>query len=156
LRQRPSRYAIRAGRNLPDKEFRSGLLLTKFLAHLVSTDFIESAGRSFLTASPRRRGARTVSSPLMNEAAGVQSLGIPGHRPGSFLLIVRTDRVVTERRNRSVATDTRMFQHMASCTCHITAAGGNARHLRTVHAVTSRSARLRAARSFLPGSHGRP
>jgi hypothetical protein len=28
LRQRPSRYAIRAGRNLPDKEFRSNLLLT--------------------------------------------------------------------------------------------------------------------------------
>ena len=27
LRQRPSRYAIRAGRNLPDKEFRSNLLL---------------------------------------------------------------------------------------------------------------------------------
>jgi hypothetical protein len=25
LRQRPSRYAIRAGRNLPDKEFRSKL-----------------------------------------------------------------------------------------------------------------------------------
>ena len=28
LRQRPSRYAIRAGRNLPDKEFRSSLIRT--------------------------------------------------------------------------------------------------------------------------------
>src|SRR6185312_6800423 len=28
LRQRPDRYAIRAGRNLPDKEFRSCLLLS--------------------------------------------------------------------------------------------------------------------------------
>src|SRR5947207_13229855 len=27
-RQRPSRYAIRAGRNLPDKEFRFGLIRT--------------------------------------------------------------------------------------------------------------------------------
>src|SRR5438477_4450833 len=29
LRQRPSRYAIRAGRNLPDKEFRSSLIRTR-------------------------------------------------------------------------------------------------------------------------------
>src|SRR2546423_308503 len=29
LRQRPSRYAIRAGRNLPDKEFRFNLLLAE-------------------------------------------------------------------------------------------------------------------------------
>jgi hypothetical protein len=28
-RQRPSRYAIRAGRNLPDKEFRSSLIRTR-------------------------------------------------------------------------------------------------------------------------------
>jgi len=45
LRQCPSRYAIRAGRNLPDKEFRS-------------------------SASPRRRGGRTISSTLTSMRVG--------------------------------------------------------------------------------------
>ena len=45
LRQCPSRYAIRAGRNLPDKEFRS-------------------------SASPRRRGGRTISSTPPSRRAG--------------------------------------------------------------------------------------
>src|SRR5437588_7435039 len=35
LRQLPDRYAIRAGRNLPDKEFRSDLLLSTFVEGLV-------------------------------------------------------------------------------------------------------------------------
>ena len=39
-RQRPSRYAIRAGRNLPDKEFRSALLRS------------EGTGESFRFRSP--------------------------------------------------------------------------------------------------------
>src|SRR5919204_894294 len=41
-RQRPSRYAIRAGRNLPDKEFRSGLIRTcpfGFFSERNSTSF---------------------------------------------------------------------------------------------------------------------
>jgi len=33
LRQCPSRYAIRAGRNLPDKEFRSNLLLPSQISY---------------------------------------------------------------------------------------------------------------------------
>jgi len=37
LRQRPSRYAIRAGRNLPDKEFRFGL--TQIFTERNSTSF---------------------------------------------------------------------------------------------------------------------
>ena len=41
LRQRPSRYAIRAGRNLPDKEFRSNLLLSQTL--LVNDGLVISA-----------------------------------------------------------------------------------------------------------------
>ena len=35
LRQLPDRYAIRAGRNLPDKEFRSDLLRSTFVKGLV-------------------------------------------------------------------------------------------------------------------------
>ena len=50
LRQRSSRYAIRAGRNLPDKEFRSYLLLPK------------RVGRGFLPASACRHAVRTISS----------------------------------------------------------------------------------------------
>ena len=35
LRQLPDRYAIRAGRNLPDKEFRLELLRSTFVKELV-------------------------------------------------------------------------------------------------------------------------
>ena len=50
LRQLPDRYAIRAGRNLPDKEFRSAIVTSTFVDELVisanlcmspcSTDYI--------------------------------------------------------------------------------------------------------------------
>src|ERR671931_1132303 len=40
LRQCPSRYAIRAGRNLPDKEFRSGLIRTLSELNVTSLDDI--------------------------------------------------------------------------------------------------------------------
>ena len=36
-------------------------------------------------------------------------------RPGPFLLIVRTRRVVTARSHELVARDSRMFQHIADC-----------------------------------------
>jgi hypothetical protein len=51
-RQCPDRYTIRAGRNLPDKEFRSSW-------------------------SPCRHGARTISSTRVTEPAGVWPLRIP-------------------------------------------------------------------------------
>jgi hypothetical protein len=51
-RQCPDRYTIRAGRNLPDKEFRSSW-------------------------SPCRHGARTISSTRFTEPAGVWPLRIP-------------------------------------------------------------------------------
>ena len=61
LRQCPSRYAIRAGRNLPDKEFRSNLLLPSRLScFLVNSSM---AGWSFLPTSLCRHRVRTISSP---------------------------------------------------------------------------------------------
>jgi len=57
-RQRGCCYAIRAGRNLPDKEFRS----------VVVTLRMARRDRSFLPISPRRRGARTISSPFLHDA----------------------------------------------------------------------------------------
>ena len=74
-RQCPSRYAIRAGRNLPDKEFRSG-------------------------CSTRRRAAWTISSSRRQrrEMAGVWPLGIPLPSEWPFLLIVRTGCIVTGSR----------------------------------------------------------
>jgi hypothetical protein len=50
-RQCPNRYAIRAGRNLPDKEFRLNLLLRAY-----------RVGRSFLPTSACRHAVRTFSS----------------------------------------------------------------------------------------------
>src|SRR5512138_3497989 len=50
-RQCPNRYAIRAGRNLPDKEFRLNLLLRVY-----------RVGRSFLPTSACRHAVRTFSS----------------------------------------------------------------------------------------------
>src|SRR5215468_540749 len=55
-RQRPSRYAIRAGRNLPDKEFRYLRTVQFVAAHLAAR------ARSFLSRSARRRAVRTISS----------------------------------------------------------------------------------------------
>ena len=55
LRQCPSRYAIRAGRNLPDKEFR-------YLRHSLLLPTHGLAARSFPSGSPCRHGVRTISS----------------------------------------------------------------------------------------------
>ena len=52
-RQRPTRYAIRAGRNLPDKEFRSSVTCS----HLS-----KRTGFPSLTVPARRRADRTISS----------------------------------------------------------------------------------------------
>src|SRR5437016_8939897 len=57
-RQCPNRYAIRAGRNLPDKEFRYLRTVRLCYSHLLGT-------RSFPPGSPRRRGGRTVSSRIV-------------------------------------------------------------------------------------------
>ena len=57
LRQYPSRYAIRAGRNLPDKEFRLICCLNLYRMHVV-----RQAGRSFLPTSLCRHRVRTISS----------------------------------------------------------------------------------------------
>ena len=42
LRQRPSRYAIRAGRNLPDKEFRSNLFPVHLAGPALATPFLNA------------------------------------------------------------------------------------------------------------------
>src|SRR5213594_1459010 len=55
-RQRPSRYAIRAGRNLPDKEFRYLRTVHSVAAHLAVR------ARSFLSRSACRHAVRTISS----------------------------------------------------------------------------------------------
>ena len=80
MRQCPSRCAIRAGRNLPDKEFR-------YLRHSCYSFCYVDAGtartelvRSFLPDSPCRHEDRTVSSPLLIAAPSVQSLRIPTGR----------------------------------------------------------------------------
>ncbi len=57
LRQFSSRYAIRAGRNLPDKEFR-------YLRQCVTSSLIEDErmAQTFLLCSPDRAGVRTITS----------------------------------------------------------------------------------------------
>ena len=63
-------------------------------------------------SSPCRHGGRTISSP----AKGVWRMASEdsSHRSGRpFLLIVRTERVVTARSRELVAPDTRMSQHIA-------------------------------------------
>ena len=55
-RQCPDRYAFRAGRNLPDKEFR-------YLRQLCCRSApVGGGGRSFLPASACRHAVRTISS----------------------------------------------------------------------------------------------
>ena len=68
LRQRPSRYAIRAGRNLPDKEFRFNLLLAELSSCSAWTEGKPPAGRSSLPTSACRHAVRTISS--LNHAQG--------------------------------------------------------------------------------------
>ncbi len=100
-RQQSSRYTIRAGRNLPDKEFRS------------------SSPHVAMRLGPYLH--------LRFEVAGVWPLRIPGcgfPTPRSFLLIVRTGRIFTASPNFAVAPDSRGSQHMASFHRKITLAGG--------------------------------
>ena len=123
LRQRPSRYAIRAGRNLPDKEFRYlrlscysqpsgwwpghfclalhvamevGLYLhSAFLAHFIQLGIFFDCSLSLSAWRIVSEDSRTYSS-------------------GPFLLIVRTPRIFTASpRRRRVPGDTRSFQHIA-------------------------------------------
>ena len=72
LRQCPTRYTFRAGRNLPDKEFR-------YLRHFVTFRYSRT-GWSFLPASAYRYAGRTVSSlanlRIKGGVSGVQSLRI--------------------------------------------------------------------------------
>ena len=67
LRQRPGRYAIRAGRNLPDKGFR-------YLRHFVTTPVFTGADRSFLPVSACRHAGRTISSRTFRVASLAYSL----------------------------------------------------------------------------------
>src|SRR5579863_4756966 len=77
-RQSLYRYAIRAGRNLPDKEFR-------YLRTVQSCCFRFGAeARTFLPRSRCRHRVRTISS-RKNSGSGVWSLGIP--EPFQNLLI---------------------------------------------------------------------
>ena len=87
-RQQSSRYTIRAGRNLPDKEFRS------------SSPHVAMRLGPYLHLS--RGGWRMAS-----EDSG-------STRFRSFLLIVRTGRIFTAWQPRLVAPHTRSSQHMAS------------------------------------------
>ena len=54
LRQRPSCYTIRAGRNLPDKEFR-------YLRQIVTLPDRSGTDPRFRWTSPCRHGVRTIS-----------------------------------------------------------------------------------------------
>jgi len=99
-RQRSSRYAIRAGRNLPDKEFRSVLLRPGI-----------RAGESFLFRSPLRVAAQLgpYHSPTLGRRSGVWPLRIlstANRGTQAFLLVVCTDRIVTHFR---VPSDTSGF-----------------------------------------------
>ena len=63
LRQRPSRYAIRAGRNLPDKEFRSNSYLEPVNRFNRSTDRRRATPPSLHRVAPAcRHAVRTISS----------------------------------------------------------------------------------------------
>ena len=79
LRQRPSRYAIRAGRNLPDKEFR--YLRTVIATAAVYRGLDSSFARRLtpprdLPAPGRRRGPHTSSYDFAETCVfGKQSLG---------------------------------------------------------------------------------
>ena len=92
LRQCPSRYAIRAGRNLPDKEFRSNCLSCY--------SPIARRGWSFPPASLRRRRGRTISSSPSSERAGVWSLR--GHEDFPADCPHRTDCHFRERKYRRI------------------------------------------------------
>ena len=65
LRQRPSCYTIRAGRNLPDKEFRYLRQFVTILWMVSLSNHLSRTARTFLPDSPIRIGVRTISSSLL-------------------------------------------------------------------------------------------
>src|SRR5882757_3875850 len=81
---------IRAGRNLPDKEFRSMLLLL----HAI---FLREAGRTFLSSSACRHAVRTISSPAFAGDWRVVSEDSELFPTRSFLRIVRASCIFTNR-----------------------------------------------------------
>src|SRR2546422_5917421 len=87
LRQRPNRYAIRAGRNLPDKEFR--YLRTVLPCYSP----MGARARSFLPRSARCRAGRTVSSHHWVWRTVSEDSRTERFEP--FLLIVRPPRILT-------------------------------------------------------------
>ena len=103
-RQWPSRSTIHAGRNLPDKGLR-------YLRHVVTPPgpdcSVFGVGRSFLPASACRHTDRTISSRrfrqrvwrMVSEDSEEVHTGprtwSGASAPRSFLLIVRTGRIVT-------------------------------------------------------------
>ena len=102
-RQRPTRYAIRAGRNLPDKEFR-------FL--LTCNSQLQANGFSLITVPACRHAAGTISSSLIRDVRRMVSED-SDHFDQSFLLIFCTGRIVTASlRYRQIR---QVFQHMAEC-----------------------------------------
>src|ERR1700752_127669 len=82
-RQRPTRYAIRAGRNLPDKEFRSVLTHRARGGGGVSCASLHVAMQMGPSLHP--------ASPGVWRMASEDS----GHTGRPFLLIVRTRHIVT-------------------------------------------------------------
>jgi hypothetical protein len=86
LRQRPSRYAIRAGRNLPDKEFRSSEPLCRHRARTISS----TRCRAELV------GVWPLRIPHDKNIDGLTLSDYPSLVERPFLLIVRTGRIVTD------------------------------------------------------------
>src|SRR5437588_10618006 len=91
-RQWGQRYAIRAGRNLPDKEFR-------YLRHGVS-----------LMSPPRSDYIFTTHGEWVWRVVSEDSTNL---RWKSFLLIDCTARIVTTSFGDVVPADTQLFQHLA-------------------------------------------
>ena len=100
LRQCPYRYAIRAGRNLPDKEFRSNMLHILVCRSFPSCNL--HVAMQFGLYLHHLRGVRRIVSEDSHFL-----------RHESFLLIVRTDRIITSQLLERVPSDTRGFQHIA-------------------------------------------
>jgi len=69
LRQCISRYAIHAGRNLPDKELRSVVVTSVFRDKTIG----RRKGQSFLLTSACRHAARTISSPQKRDVRRIVS-----------------------------------------------------------------------------------
>src|SRR5437588_313677 len=99
-RQRPSRYAIRAGRNLPDKEFRLSLTRTRSSSGCASSC---ASLHVAMQMGPYHPSCKTAWRMVSEDSAHVEQ---------SFLLIVRTRRIVTVDTS-TVARDSRSSQHIA-------------------------------------------